>query len=78
MLGSPVPIYLGCAALIVAGYSSDESNARLTQAGEFAALAIYSQDRLIRKAVSTAALSVAAPHDFQRGPGGRRLHTNAG
>jgi hypothetical protein len=44
---------------VVAGYSSDESGATMARAGEFAAVAVYSAERLIRKAITTAALSAA-------------------
>ncbi|AMV40611.1 sugar ABC transporter substrate-binding protein [Planctomyces sp. SH-PL62] len=41
---------------VVAGYSADESNAKSqTQVGEFAAIGVYSSDRLVRKGVNVAA-----------------------
>lgn len=41
---------------VVAGYGPDENNARLqTQGGQFAAVGIYSADRLLRKGVNVAA-----------------------
>jgi ABC-type sugar transport system substrate-binding protein len=40
---------------VVAGYSSDESSGTMTRNGEFAAAAIYSADRLLRKSIMTAA-----------------------
>ncbi len=39
---------------VVAGYSNDESGSTMTRSGEFAAVAIFSPERLIRKAVTTA------------------------
>jgi ABC-type sugar transport system substrate-binding protein len=42
---------------VVAGYSSDESGTTMARTGEFAAIAIFSFERLIRKAITTAALS---------------------
>jgi hypothetical protein len=39
---------------VVAGYSNDESGSTMARSGEFAAVAIFSPERLIRKAVTTA------------------------
>src|SRR5207245_100517 len=43
---------------VVAGYTNDDSSARMTQGGEFAGAAVYSPDRLLRKAI-TSAVAVA-------------------
>jgi hypothetical protein len=42
---------------VVAGYSNDESGATMARTGEFAAVAIFSPERLIRKAITTAVLA---------------------
>jgi hypothetical protein len=39
---------------VVAGYSNDESGSFMARTGEFAAVAIFSPERLIRKAITTA------------------------
>jgi ABC-type sugar transport system substrate-binding protein len=39
---------------VVAGYSNDESGSTMARSGEFAAVAIFSPERLIRKAITTA------------------------
>jgi ABC-type sugar transport system substrate-binding protein len=39
---------------VIAGYSSDDSLANMVRAGEYAALAIYTPEKLISKAVTTA------------------------
>jgi ABC-type sugar transport system substrate-binding protein len=51
---------------IVAGYSSDESGANMARAGEFAAVAIFSAERLIRKAITTAALAAGGQKFSER------------
>jgi ABC-type sugar transport system substrate-binding protein len=40
---------------VVAGFSADESGARMVAGGEFAALAVFAPERLLRKAIVTAA-----------------------
>jgi ABC-type sugar transport system substrate-binding protein len=40
---------------VMAGYSPDESGGNMVQAGDFAAIAVFSPERLIRKAITTAA-----------------------
>jgi ABC-type sugar transport system substrate-binding protein len=40
---------------VVAGYTREESSARLANSGQYAGVAIFGFDRLIRKAISTAA-----------------------
>jgi ABC-type sugar transport system substrate-binding protein len=44
---------------VVAGYTADESEASATRMGEYAGIAAFSADRLIRKAVATANLAAA-------------------
>jgi hypothetical protein len=44
---------------VVAGYTADESELPATRMGEYAAIAAFSADRLIRKAVATAILAAA-------------------
>jgi len=39
---------------VVAGFSAEESGSNMVHAGEFAGLAVYSAERLIRKAINTA------------------------
>jgi hypothetical protein len=39
---------------VIAGYTSDESSATMTRSGEFAGAAVYSAERLLRKAITTA------------------------
>jgi ABC-type sugar transport system substrate-binding protein len=40
---------------VVAGFSHDDSGANMARAGEFAAVAIFAPERMLRKAISTAA-----------------------
>jgi hypothetical protein len=44
---------------VVAGYTADESELSATRMGEYAAIAAFSADRLLRKAVATAILAAA-------------------
>lgn len=44
---------------IVAGYTTDESDIAMIQMGEYAGIAAFSADRLIRKAVNTASAAAA-------------------
>jgi ABC-type sugar transport system substrate-binding protein len=40
---------------VIAGFSADESGSRMVAAGEFAAIAVFSPERLLRKSIMTAA-----------------------
>jgi hypothetical protein len=40
---------------VVAAFTTDESGATMTRSGEFAAIAVFSPERLLRKAIATAA-----------------------
>jgi DNA-binding LacI/PurR family transcriptional regulator len=40
---------------VVAGYTTDESSARMTSSGEFAGAAVYAPERMVRKAIASAA-----------------------
>ena len=44
---------------VLAGYTADESEVTMTRMGEYAGIAVFSADRLIRKAITTATLAAA-------------------